>query len=110
MSVREPSGVESSLIRNAARVGFGAGGAPGVGGLVRGRGVSPDGSLFNVAIATTMMLFGSLGLANTQGSPAPRFGLPSNKYSSDFDSAADCEVATAEQRTMAPSNAVETKT
>src|SRR3954454_23034138 len=101
MSVREPSGVDNSLILSAVRVGFGAGCVPGDGGAVRGKGVSPDGNLFNVAIATTMMLFGSLGFTNTHGSPAPRFGLPSNKYSSDFGSGADCARAIAERTTPA---------
>src|SRR3954454_10596056 len=97
MSVREPSGVDNSLILSAVRVGFGAGCVPGDGGAVRGKGVSPDGNLFNVAIATTMMLFGSLGLTNTHGSPAPRFGLPSNRNSSDLTSDCDCASPPAKQ-------------
>src|SRR6266702_1512902 len=31
------------------------------------------------------MLFGLVGSTATIGSPAPRFALPSNRYSSDFD-------------------------
>src|SRR5205807_5188874 len=109
MSVREPSGVESSLIRNAVRTGFGGGCTPGEVRTVRGKGVSPDGNLFNVAIATIMTLFGSLGFTNTHGSPAPRFGLPSNKYSSDFPSVADCERAIAEQRQAPANNTIKRK-
>src|SRR5579863_4739176 len=72
ISVREPSGVESSFTRNST--------AP---GLPRGIGISPVGSRFSVAMATTMMLFGSLGLTKMIGSPAPRLTFPSRRYSSD---------------------------
>ena len=38
------------MIRNAVRTGFGGGCTPGEVRTVRGKGVSPDGNLFNVAI------------------------------------------------------------
>src|SRR5690242_20550996 len=87
MSVREPSGVESSLTRNAVRAGSGRDGCPS--SNVRAKGASPLGNLLSVAIATTMILLESFGFTNTQGSPAPRFGLPNNKYSSDIGAVAD---------------------
>src|SRR5438128_5402313 len=98
-SVREPSGVESSLTRSNVAAGVPLG----------MMGVSPVGSRLSVAIAATMMLFASLGLTKMIGSPAPRFGLPSNRYSSDFGGscAVGCESSTApdnrRQPTPAPS-------
>src|SRR4051812_25647467 len=99
MSVRDPSGVESSLMRSAVLAGLGAGGPPPMAGAPappaapgapgpppRGNGVSPVGRRFSVAIAATMMLFEALGFTKTMGSPAPRLGLPRSRYSSDLNS------------------------
>src|SRR3954451_23944001 len=107
MSVRDPSGVESSLMRSAVRAGLGAGapGAPGAPGPPRGSGVSPVGRRLSVAMATTMMLFESLGLTKTMGSPAPRLGLPRRRYSSDLNSSDRGGVADWD-RTMVVDSAV----
>ena len=69
MSVLDPSGVDSSLTRSAV-----------ASGVPRGTGISPPGSRFRVAMATTMMLFESFGLTKMIGSPAPRFALPRRRY------------------------------
>src|SRR5690348_6338641 len=86
IAVNEPSGVDSSLILICTR----SGPRPLTGS-------SPEGNRFNVDIAVAMILFGSLGLTKMMGSPAPRFGLPRRRYSSDlgaFESVCECKKTT----------------